>query len=73
LLRELRRRRKAASLTQTELGAKLFCSDSLVSAIETGTKPVTLDHLKLVDKALGEAIPRRQSLDLIKEVTKTWT
>lgn len=25
------------------------------------------------DIVMGEAIPRRQSLDLIKEVAKTWT
>lgn len=52
LLRELRRRRKAAGLTQIELGKKCFCSDTVVSGIETGTKPVTLDYLKLVDTAL---------------------
>lgn len=53
LLRELRRRRKAAGMTQTELGKKCFCSDTVVSGIETGTKPVTLDYLKLVDIALN--------------------
>ena len=52
LLRELRRRRKAAGLTQIELGKLCFCSDTVVSGIETGTKPVTLDYLKLVDTAL---------------------
>ena len=52
LLRELRRRRKAAGMTQIELGKRCFCSDTVVSGIETGTKPVTLDYLKLVDTAL---------------------
>ena len=52
LLRELRRRRKAAGMTQEALAAKCFCSDSQVSAIETGSTPVTLEHLRLVDNAL---------------------
>ncbi|MBE1490177.1 helix-turn-helix domain-containing protein [Plantactinospora soyae] len=52
LLRELRRRRKAAGVSQEVLGGKCFCSDSQVSAIETGSTPVTLKHLRLVDKAL---------------------
>lgn len=53
LLRELRRRRGAAGLTQAQLGELVFCSDSQVSAIETGTKPPTLPYLTAVDKALN--------------------
>ncbi|WP_373684259.1 helix-turn-helix domain-containing protein [Micromonospora thermarum] len=53
LLRELRRRRTAAGLTQAQLGELVFCSDSQVSAIETGTKPPTLPYLTAVDKALN--------------------
>ncbi|MEV4722201.1 helix-turn-helix domain-containing protein [Micromonospora humida] len=53
LLRELRRRRAAAGLTQTQLGERIFCSDSQVSAIETGVKPPTLPYLASVDEALG--------------------
>ncbi|MGN9917501.1 helix-turn-helix domain-containing protein [Micromonospora palomenae] len=53
LLRELRRRRTAAGLTQAQLGERVFCSDSQVSAIETGTKPPTRPYLTAVDDALG--------------------
>nr|MDT0658093.1 Scr1 family TA system antitoxin-like transcriptional regulator [Micromonospora sp. DSM 115978] len=52
LLRELRRRRIAAGLTQVELGQRCFCSDTHISAIETGGKPPTLKHLQLVDAAI---------------------
>ncbi|PTA43753.1 XRE family transcriptional regulator [Micromonospora sp. RP3T] len=53
LVRELRRRRTAAGLTQTQLGEKAFCSDSQVSAIETGAKSPTPSYLKSVDQALN--------------------
>ncbi|MFD0972432.1 helix-turn-helix domain-containing protein [Plantactinospora endophytica] len=52
LLRELRRRRKAANMSQEALGAKCFCSSSQISAIENGTAPLTLEHLRFVDAAL---------------------
>jgi transcriptional regulator with XRE-family HTH domain len=52
LLRELRRRRTAVGLTQAQLGELVFCSDSQVSAIETGMKPPTAPYLTAVDKAL---------------------
>lgn len=52
LLRELRRRRTAAGLTQAQLGERLFLSDSQVSAIETGSKAPTREYLADMDKAL---------------------
>ncbi|WP_405105217.1 helix-turn-helix transcriptional regulator [Micromonospora sp. NBC_01405] len=53
LIRELRRRRTASGLTQAQLGERVFCSDSQVSAIETGAKPPTLPYLESVDEALS--------------------
>jgi len=52
LIRELKRQRVAAGLTQAALGERVFCSDTQISAIETGTKPVTRKHLELVDAGL---------------------
>ncbi|WP_323374053.1 helix-turn-helix domain-containing protein [Plantactinospora alkalitolerans] len=53
LLRELRRRRVAAGLTQAALGERIHFSDTHVSAVETGTKPLKGDYVKAVDDALG--------------------
>nr|MDT0659685.1 helix-turn-helix transcriptional regulator [Micromonospora sp. DSM 115978] len=52
LIRELRRRRVAAGLSQKQLAEKCFCSDTHVSGVETGSRPVTLKYLTLVDSAL---------------------
>ncbi|MGW4461444.1 helix-turn-helix domain-containing protein [Micromonospora sp. NPDC004704] len=52
LVRELKRQRVKAGLTQAQLGEKIHYSDTHVSGIETGSKPVTLAYLRLVDVAL---------------------
>jgi transcriptional regulator with XRE-family HTH domain len=52
LLREMRRRRVAAGLTQAALGELIHFSDSHVSGVETGTRPVRPDYLRAVDEAL---------------------
>ncbi|GLY26258.1 helix-turn-helix transcriptional regulator [Micromonospora sp. NBRC 101691] len=52
LLRELRRRRVAAGLTQDALGERVHYSNTHVSAIETGVKPPKPEYLKAVDEAL---------------------
>ncbi|GAB3968275.1 helix-turn-helix transcriptional regulator [Actinoallomurus acanthiterrae] len=58
--RELRHYRKAASLTQAQLAAKIFCSESLISSIETGQAPATPEFAKDADEALetGGALSR---------------
>ena len=53
LVRELRRRRLAAGLTQDELGALINWSGTKVSAIECGTRPPKPEYLSAVDTAIG--------------------
>jgi transcriptional regulator with XRE-family HTH domain len=51
--RVLRALREKAGLSQRELAERVYCSASLVSAIENGTKPAKLDLVKRVDNALN--------------------
>ncbi|WTW98455.1 helix-turn-helix domain-containing protein [Streptomycetaceae bacterium NBC_01309] len=51
--REIRIRRENAGLTQTELGARTFCSPKLVSAIESGTRVPQPAFINLADAGLG--------------------
>ncbi|WP_329108509.1 helix-turn-helix transcriptional regulator [Micromonospora sp. NBC_01699] len=53
MIRDLKRKRLKAGLTQAQLGELIHYSDTQVSAMETGGKPVTLAYLKLVDQALN--------------------
>lgn len=48
--RELKHYRQAAGLTQTELGAKINYSMSLISQIETGQVPATAEFAETCDK-----------------------
>lgn len=41
--------RERAGLTQKELSKTVFCSDSLISAIENGTKPAQRDLAERID------------------------
>jgi transcriptional regulator with XRE-family HTH domain len=50
--RELKHYRNRAGLTQAELAARLYCSDSLISSIETGQAPATPDFAETVDREL---------------------
>jgi transcriptional regulator with XRE-family HTH domain len=54
----IRALREQAGLSQRELAERVFCSASLISAIENGTKPAKLDLVKRIDTALnaGSAI-----------------
>jgi transcriptional regulator with XRE-family HTH domain len=50
LLKALRER---AGLSQKQLGDMVFCSGSMISAVETGAKPAKLDLVQRLDKALN--------------------
>ncbi|MDH6705424.1 transcriptional regulator with XRE-family HTH domain [Kitasatospora sp. MAA19] len=50
---QLRRLRKAAGLTQIELGELTNLSDSQISNLERGTRIPTLDWVKAADQVLG--------------------
>ena len=54
----LRALREKAGLSQRELAERVYCSASLISAIENGTKPAKLDLVKRIDGALnaGDAL-----------------
>jgi len=45
--------REKAALSQRELAERVYCSGSLISAIESGTKPAKLDLVKRIDDALN--------------------
>lgn len=49
----LRALRERAGLSQKELAAKVYCSPSLISAVETGAKPAKLDLVDRIDTALS--------------------
>ncbi|AEW93613.1 MULTISPECIES: helix-turn-helix domain-containing protein [Streptomycetaceae] len=50
---ELRRLRLAAQLTLDELGAKVYCTGSLIGQIETARKVPTREFTERIDTALG--------------------
>lgn len=50
---DLTEHRKAARLTQAALAARVRCHESLISHIETGRRPPTLEFAQEVDKVLG--------------------
>jgi transcriptional regulator with XRE-family HTH domain len=51
----LRTLREQAGLSQRELAEAVFCSPSLISAIETGGKPAKLDLVERIDGKLSAA------------------
>jgi transcriptional regulator with XRE-family HTH domain len=66
--REVRVYREAAGLTQAELAAQLFCSDSLISSIETGQAPATETFAEAADKILNTRGALTRLLDWRKGV-----
>ena len=66
--RELRHYRKAAGLTQLQLSELIFCSESLISSIETGQAPATSDFAKAADEALNTSGTLFRLLDWRKGV-----
>ncbi len=49
----LRTLREQAGLSQRELAVRVYCSASLISAIELGTKPAKLDLVERLDETLN--------------------
>lgn len=49
----LRSLREKAGVSQKDLAARVYCSASLISAIENGTKPAKLDLVERLDGELG--------------------
>ncbi|HEY0700650.1 MAG TPA: DUF5753 domain-containing protein [Micromonospora sp.] len=74
LLRELRRRRAAAGLTQGALGERIHFSDTHISAVETGARPPTREFLRAVDETLSTGGLLADMWDeLVKDgVTPVW-
>jgi transcriptional regulator with XRE-family HTH domain len=62
--RELRRLREARGWSQAELAARMFCDDSVVSRLETGTLAPTAKTAQAADEALG--LP--ESLASLREI-----
>lgn len=68
LVRELRRQRTLAGLTQDELGERAHFSGKQVSAVELGTRPPREDYLAAVDRALDTGgLFVRLWADLVKD------
>jgi transcriptional regulator with XRE-family HTH domain len=72
--RELRFYRERADLTQADLAVRLFCSDSLISSIETGQAPATEEFAKAADQELKTDGALIRTLDWRKGVPAypTW-
>jgi len=49
----LRTLREQAGLSQRELAQRVYCSPSLISAVELGTKPAKLDLVERIDAVLN--------------------
>jgi transcriptional regulator with XRE-family HTH domain len=71
--RELKHYRQAAGLTQVELGTKINYSMSLISQIETGQVPATIEFAEACDKQLNTGGALTRTLDYRKgSVFPSW-
>ncbi|WP_326827003.1 helix-turn-helix domain-containing protein [Streptosporangium sp. NBC_01756] len=71
--RELRHYRKGAGLTQGELSQKIHFSESLISGVETGQLPASLEFAETCDKILGTGGALHRLLDWRKgQVFPSW-
>ncbi|MFD5622832.1 helix-turn-helix transcriptional regulator [Streptomyces yangpuensis] len=70
---ELRRLREEAGLKQSQLGAIIFCTGSLIGMIENGRRVPTRDFSERVDAALGTGGHFSRLVGLVlRSVLPTW-
>lgn len=72
LVRELRRLREAAGLTQEAWGDRVHFSGSHVGSVERGDRPVLPDYLRAVDKVHGTALADFYREFVIGESAPVW-
>lgn len=56
ILKEIKRVRRDADMTQSEMGEALGMSRQAYSKIENGTTKITVEHLKKIDSATGKQL-----------------
>jgi len=72
LVKELRRLREAAGLTQEAWGDRIHFSGSHVGSVERGERPVLPDYLRAVDKAFGTALVEFYREFILGEQAPVW-
>jgi len=72
LVKELRRLREAAALSQEAWGERVHFSASHVGSVERGERPVLPDYLRAVDKAFGTALVEFYVEFVVGEQTPVW-
>lgn len=56
ILKEIKRVRREAKMTQGDMAAAIGMSRQAYSMIESGRTKVTVDHLKKIDSATGKQL-----------------
>jgi transcriptional regulator with XRE-family HTH domain len=54
----IRAERNRRKMRQVDLAERMNVSGSTISALESGTRPITLDHLPIICNALGVSLFR---------------